>query len=242
MNFENLTLEELKDIAKEKGIKIGNISKEKLIEKIQENENVSAVINVDDDLAPEPIKETFTELSKEAPKSILETINDTLDDLDDTDADDTYEADFTPLSDNAKVQVRSITFGRLVYRSPTNNALFIWDNIGATKTLTIAEIIELNNARPDFLQEPRLILLDETAIKQFRLTHIYENVAEINNLKVLFKKSEAEISKVIDKALMVNMRDILISKIRTMYANKSLTDINVIHLLESKLKFDLTMG
>jgi hypothetical protein len=61
-------------------------------------------------------------------------------------------------------------------------------------------------------------------------------------LKALFKKSEDEISKAIDKALLVNMRDILISKVRTMYANKSLTDINVIGLLERKLQFDLTVA
>lgn len=240
MNYNEMTLDELKEIARDKNIRIGNISREKLIEKIQENENMASVMSVDDDLK-EDIVEEATE--SEAPKSILESINETLNDLEDVDDDgEDLDDTYTPLPDNAKVQVRSLTFGRLVYRSPTNNALFIWNNIGDTKTMTIAEIIEMNNSRPDFLQEPRLILLDETAIKQFRLTHIYENVAQVNNLKALFKKSEAEISRVIDKALLANMRDILISKIRTMYANKSLTDINVINLLERKLQFDLTVS
>lgn len=36
------------------------------------------------------------------------------------------------------------------------------------------------------------------------------------------------------------MRDIVISKVRTMYKKKVLTDINVIHLLENKLQFDLS--
>lgn len=240
MNYNEMTLDELKEIARDKNIRIGNISREKLIEKIQENENMASVMSVDDDLKEDIVEET---IESEAPKSILESINETLNDLEDVDDDgEDLDDTYTPLPDNAKVQVRSLTFGRLVYRSPTNNALFIWNNIGDTKTMTIAEIIEMNNSRPDFLQEPRLILLDETAIKQFRLTHIYENVAQVNNLKALFKKSEAEISRVIDKALLANMRDILISKIRTMYANKSLTDINVINLLERKLQFDLTVS
>lgn len=240
MNYNEMTLDELKEIARDKNIRIGNISREKLIEKIQENENMASVMSVDDDLKEDIVEETT---ESEAPKSILESINETLNDLEDVDDDgEDLDDTYTPLPDNAKVQVRSLTFGRLVYRSPTNNALFIWNNIGDTKTMTIAEIIEMNNSRPDFLQEPRLILLDETAIKQFRLTHIYENVAQVNNLKALFKKSEAEISRVIDKALLANMRDILISKIRTMYANKSLTDINVINLLERKLQFDLTVS
>lgn len=240
MNYNEMTLDELKEIARDKNIRIGNISREKLIEKIQENENMASVMSVDDDLKEDIVEETT---ESEAPKSILESINETLNDLEDVDDDgEDLDDTYTPLPDNAKVQVRSLTFGRLVYRSPTNNALFIWNNIGDTKTMTIAEIIEMNNSRPDFLQEPRLILLDETAIKQFRLTHIYENVAQVNNLKALFRKSEAEISRVIDKALLANMRDILISKIRTMYANKSLTDINVINLLERKLQFDLTVS
>lgn len=240
MNYNEMTLDELKEIARDKNIRIGNISREKLIEKIQENENMASVMSVDDDLKEDIVEETT---ESEAPKSILESINETLNDLEDVDDDgEDLDDTYTPLPDNAKVQVRSLTFGRLVYRSPTNNALFIWNNIGDTKTMTIAEIIEMNNSRPDFLQEPRLILLDETAIKQFRLTHIYENVAQVNNLKALFKKSETEISRVIDKALLANMRDILISKIRTMYANKSLTDINVINLLERKLQFDLTVS
>lgn len=239
MNYNEMTLDELKDYARNHNIRIGNTSREKLIEKIQESENISSVVSSDDDLIEEAVEEASVE--DEAPKSILESINETLNDLEENDnGADELDDKYTPLPDNAKVQVRSLTFGRLVYRSPTNNALFIWSNIGDTKTMTIAEIIEMNNYRPDFLQEPRVILLDETAIKQFRLTRIYENVAQVNNLKSLFKKSETEISRVIDKALLANMRDILISKIRTMYANKSLTDINVINLLERKLQFDLT--
>ena len=43
----------------------------------------------------------------------------------------------------------------------------------------------------------------------------------------------------VDHALDVNMRDILISKTRQMIKNKTLTDINVIKLLEKKLQHDL---
>lgn len=240
MNFEELTLEELKDYAKEKGIRVGNISRDKLIDKINEADSVTNVISNDDDLVEDKVETIIEEEENETSKSILDKINETLNDLDDNE--DNYDDldNFEPLPDNAKVSVRSITFGQLVYRSPINNAMFVWGGIGDTKTMTIGEIIELNNARPDFLQQPRVVLLDETAIRQFRLTSVYEKVAQVNNLKSLFKKSETEISKVIDNALMANMRDILISKVRTMYANKSLTDINVISLLERKLQFDLT--
>ena len=69
---------------------------------------------------------------------------------------------------------------------------------------------------------------------------MYENVAKINNLKDLFKKDMSTIERTIDTALDVNMRDILISKARQMIKNNSLTNINIIKLLERKLQHDLS--
>ena len=98
----------------------------------------------------------------------------------------------------------------------------------------------MNNYKSDFLRKPLVILMDERAVKKFRLTSVYENVAKINNLTAVFNSNLPEIEKVIDDALRVNMRDILISKVRQMYKNKKLKDIEVIRLLERKLKFDLS--
>ena len=47
------------------------------------------------------------------------------------------------------------------------------------------------------------------------------------------------IEKAIDMALRVNMRDILISKIRQMIKNGTLTNASIIKMLEKKLQFDL---
>ena len=106
--------------------------------------------------------------------------------------------------------------------------------------MTVGQLNEMNNYKTDFLRKPLVILLDERAIKKFRLTPVYENVAKINNLTAIFNSDIDTISKVIDDALRVNMRDILISKVRQMYKNKKLKDIEVIRLLESKLQFDLS--
>lgn len=241
INYEAMSLDELKEIAKDKGMKIGNIGKDKLISKLMESDNVSSIIGEDDDFINENEPEKTEEnVNHEGSKSLLESINDTLDDLDSNEDKDITDEKFVPLSPDTVVPVRSITFGQLIYRSPSNNAPFLWNRIGDIREMTIAEISEMNNTRPDFLTKPRVILLNETAIKQFRLTEVYENVAQINNLKTLFKKSDDEISRAIDSALMCNMRDVVISKVRTMYKNKTLTDINVIKLLKNKLQFDLT--
>jgi hypothetical protein len=82
--------------------------------------------------------------------------------------------------------------------------------------------------------------MDERAIKKFRLTSVYENVAKINNLSAVFNSGDLDrIKKVISDALSVNMRDILISKVRQMYKNKKLVDVNILRLLQDKLQFDI---
>ena len=64
----------------------------------------------------------------------------------------------------------------------------------------------MNNYNIDFLRKPMVILLDEKAVKHFRLTEVYENVAKINNLKQLFKTDLDNIEQTIDSVLKVGMR------------------------------------
>lgn len=241
MNFENMSLDEIKDYAKSIGLSFGKIGKDKLIEKIKEKEaenNVMKSVLDDDDLDE---KEEATPIHIENTKkttSLLESIASAIDDLDDSAGEEIEEIVDLPM--DTTINVKSICFGGLTYKSRSTNAVFRWNQIGSVQPMTIAEINEMNNHKSDFLRKPLLILMDERAIKKFRLTSVYENVAKINNLTAVFNSSLPEIERVIDDALRVNMRDILISKVRQMYKNKKLKDIEVIRLLERKLKFDLS--
>ena len=241
MNFETMELDELKEYAKSLGITFGKIGKEKLIEKIKEYEkNESAISSVieDEDL-DDRIEEENKEIEEETTNgSLLDSITSAIDDLEDSTGGDVEPIVDLPI--DTLIGVKSITFGGLTYKSKTNNAIFRWNQIGAVEYMTVAQLNEMNNYKTDFLRKPLVILLDERAIKKFRLTPVYENVAKINNLTAIFNSDMETISKVIDDALRVNMRDILISKVRQMYKNKKLKDIEVIRLLEQKLQFDLS--
>lgn len=240
MNFETMELDELKEYAKSLGITFGKIGKEKLIEKIKEHEkNVSTISSVieDEDL-DDKIQEENEEIEEENKGSLLDSITSAIDDLEDSTGGDVEPIVDLPI--DTLIGVKSITFGGLTYKSKTNNAIFRWNQIGAVEYMTVAQLNEMNNYKTDFLRKPLVILLDERAIKKFRLTPVYENVAKINNLTAIFNSDIDTISKVIDDALRVNMRDILISKVRQMYKNKKLKDIEVIRLLEQKLQFDLS--
>lgn len=239
MDFENMSLDELKEYAKKLDIKVGNIGKEKLIEKIKDAESsmasISSVIK-DDDLEVTETIPTITS-KDEKQESLLDSITSAIDDLDESvDTDTNITTEDLPI--DTVIPVKSITFGGLTYKSRTNNAIFRWNQIGAIEYMTVADLNEMNNYKRDFLNRPLVILMDERAIKKFRLTPVYENVAKINNLKQVFAADTATINRTIDIALQVNMRDIIVSKVSQMIKNKSLVDINVIRLLSKRLSYD----
>lgn len=240
MDYVKMELDELKELAKSRGLKVGNIGKDKLIAKLKENDTFSVVTTEDEDLSENTAQENSVTENKSEKKSgsLLDAISETIDELDESiddkdDYDDTLELD-------TSIPVKSITFGGLTYKSRSTNAVFRWNQIGAIQYMTVAELNEMNNYKSAFLNKPLVILMDERAVKKFRLTPVYENVAKLNNLKEVFSSDMQTIERVIDDALRVNMRDILINKVRQMYKTGKLVDINVIRLLEKKLSFDLS--
>jgi hypothetical protein len=240
MDYTKMELDELKELAKSRGLKVGNIGKDKLIVKLKENDTFSAVTTEDEDLAEDTTQENVISVtnSEEKSGSLLDAISETIDELDEAvndkdDYDDTLELD-------TSIPVKSITFGGLTYKSRSTNAVFRWNQIGAIQYMTVAELNEMNNYKSAFLNKPLVILMDERAVKKFRLAPVYENVAKLNNLKEVFNSDMQTIERVIDDALRVNMRDILINKVRQMYKTGKLVNINVIRLLEKKLSFDLS--
>lgn len=237
MDLEKMDIEELKEHAKSLDIKFGKIGKEKLIEKIKE---VNSENKAD---TQEVVENVVVNTEEKEPVgnnklSLLDTITMAIDELEEADGGDLIDNNIT-LALTETIPVKSVTFGGLTYKSKSTNALFRWNQIGAVEYMTVAELNEMNNYKRDYLNRPLLVLLDERAIKKFRLTQVYENVAKINNLKSVFNSDMATIEATIDMALKVNMRDILISKVRGMIENKSLVNVSVIKLLEKKLQHDL---
>lgn len=241
MDYEKMSLDELKTYAKSIGLSFGNIGREKLIAKIKEKETENVTVkSVLEDNDLEEKEENVVEESSAATtsNSLLDSITSAIDDLEDSAGGEIEDIVDLPMS--TVINVKSITYGGLTYKSRATNAVFRWNQIGSIQPMTISEINEMNNYKSDFLRKPLVILMDERAIKKFRLTSVYENVAKINNLTTVFNSDLKTIEKVIDDAIKVNMRDILISKVRQMYKSKKLVDINIIRLLENRLKFDLS--
>lgn len=250
MNYSELSLEELKEIAKKNGITVGNTGKEKLMEKIEkydlENNTMTLIDGsdiVDDITATEiPIedKEMEKELSVSRKESVIGSINDIVSDLEDFEETDERDDSIEDIGMDEEVPCMSITFGGLVYTSPITGATYKWHKIGDVEYLTMKELVSMNNSKPVFLNRPWIILQDVRAINKFRLMSKYEEVAKVNQLKKLFASGdEKQISETIDSALKSGMREVVISKVRTMYNNGVLNNTHIIKLLEDRLRFDI---
>ena len=250
MNYSELSLDKLKEIAKEKGISVGNTGKEKLIEKIEkydlENSTKSLIdgtdIENDITVTDEDITENKAEEKEEiySKESVIGSINDIVSDLEDFEESDERDDTIEDIGMDEEVPCMSITFGGLIYTSPITGATYKWHKIGDVEYLSMKELVSMNNSKPVFLNRPWIILQDVRAINKFRLMSKYEEVAKVNQLKKLFASGDTkQISDTIDSALKSGMREVVISKVRTMYNNGVLTNTHIINLLEEKLRFDI---
>lgn len=146
----------------------------------------------------------------------------------------------TDVDFNEEIACKSVVFGGLTWVSPKTNAYYRWEDIGSIEYVPFNELITMNNTSRSFLFDPKLVIQDTRVIEYFRLLDVYFNVAQVQNLVGLFSKPVVEISKVIDLAIRVNMRDVMISKVRQLRKDGILNNIDVIKLLEKKLCFDLS--
>ena len=253
MNYKELSLDELKKIAKERGISVGNSGQEKIIEKLEkyDSENTTASLidgtDIKEDISEDAVildKEVVAEDLKtdvEAKKeNVIGAINDIVSDLDDFEESDEKDDTIDDIGMDEEVPCMSITFGGLVYTSPITGATYKWHKIGDVEYLTMKELISMNNSKPVFLNRPWIILQDIRAVNKFRLMSKYEEVAKVNQLKKLFATGDTKlIEETIESALKSGMREVVISKVRTMYNNGVLNNTHIIKLLEEKLRFEI---
>lgn len=242
MNYEEMSFEELKELAKERNIFVGNIKKpEKLIDKLKEYDTLNSLYEEDNDLVADEViepKETKTNKSE----NVLDSINEAIEELEDS-SDEEVEniKDDTKIGMEEEIPCRSITYGGLTYVSKKTGAKYRWDQIGKLQYISMSELVNMNNNNKDFLVKPLIILQDMRAVNFFRLSQVYENVAQINNLKSIFNSLDMDrITSTLKLGINVNMRDVLVSKISQMIKNNVLNNIKIIKLCEKELRYDFS--
>ena len=212
------------------------------------NSNTTAKVKIEkNDIKVEnPVVETNPVVEKTSDTTVssdvLSLINESVDTIaDNYKTEATSRVNDITIANEEEIAVRSITFGGLTWISPRTNSHYRWNEIGAVEYIPFGELITMNNTKRQFLFNPLVIVQDERVIKYFRLQPVYEKVAQINSLEKIFNTGNRnEVEKVLKTILDVNMRDVAISRIRAMRQNGTLTNIDIIHLIERVLCFDLS--
>lgn len=146
----------------------------------------------------------------------------------------------TELRNEEEIAVRSVTFGGLSWISPRTNAHYRWNEIGSVEFIPFGELITMNNTARDFLFAPLVIIQDSRVVEYFRLKATYEKIACIDKLEDMFNKGDLnEIGAMLRSIVNTNMRDIAISKIRTLRGEHKLNNIDIIRMIEKILCFDM---
>ena len=138
MNYKELSLDELKKIAKERGISVGNSGQEKIIEKLEkfDSENTTAALidgsDIKDDISEDTVisdKVADIENQKtddDKKENVIGAINDIVTDLEDFEESDEKDDTIDDIGMDEEVPCMSITFGGLVYTSPITGAPYKW--------------------------------------------------------------------------------------------------------------------
>ncbi len=141
-----------------------------------------------------------------------------------------------PMDD--EVPVRSLTFGRMAYKSPSTGRIYLWDDYGTEVWMKIGEILTMDSGSPDFTRKPLLLIDDSEVMEYLGLKELYESILKVEDLKDLFSKSTRVIEDYIDELPPV-MRETMILKTRQMIQRGQLDSIKIIKLLEKKFNMDL---
>lgn len=209
--------------------KTANIEKEVKTDEVQE---ATETIEVK---ASEEIENKTTDTVSE----VIEKINKTIDEVAGTTASKkaSRKVDI-PLEE--EIAVRSVTYGELGWICKKNNAHYYWSGIGEDEFIPFGDLITMNNTDQKFLTEPYLILKDERAVEYFRLAPLYEKLTAVDGLAELFKEGDLDkIENVLRNIRDTGMRRVAISRIKKLRETHVLNNIDIIHLVEKILCFDM---
>lgn len=202
---------------------------------------VDTAVNTNTEEKAEVKAETVQEIpKKETTAEVINTIGKVVNSVSNSNAKVEPAVRNVELKNEEEIAVRSVTFGGLSWVSPRTNAHYRWNEIGAIEYIPFGELITMNNTARDFLFDPLVIVQDDRVVDYFRLNATYEKIACVDKLEEMFNKGDLdEIGVALRSLVNTNMRDIAISKIRTLRQESKLTNIDVIRLIEKILCFDM---
>lgn len=95
------------------------------------------------------------------------------------------------------VSVRNGFQGRLVYRSSRTGETFIWDGFGSEQEMELRELKNAKNAHKNFFINNWFMFDEDWIIEYLGVKQFYRNAIDISDFDDIFKKTPAELRKVV---------------------------------------------
>lgn len=135
------------------------------------------------------------------------------------------------------VTVKSAT-DSVIFISPKSQITYNWNQKGDVETLSIKEILAMENVSKRFLHTPWLMIEDERLIQAFGLDELYDKIKQVEDIDELVKLSPEEIRNIFESLpnqYKNNFKDEIYMKVK----NKELRDVVVISTLSDILGINL---
>lgn len=139
---------------------------------------------------------------------------------------------------DSMVSCRNITSGRLTYISKKTGLETVWSEFGDTEFIDVAELLTMKSSQPKFLKEPWVFIDDEDVAEYLGLKELYKNIIPIEEVDEFFSLSANEARKILPK-LPKGMKVLIAEKARQGIQDGSLSNLQLVKLLEQELQVDL---
>jgi hypothetical protein len=137
-----------------------------------------------------------------------------------------------------KIPVISFVNNNLFYRSKRTGRVWDFMEFGAKDYMDLDELVTMRSASPKFLTEPWLIILDDKVVEHLGLTDLYNKIVMPDKIDKLFEMKPSEFSEILNNAPSA-MKQLIISRARTLIAEEKLYDRRIISAIENKYGVEL---
>ena len=95
------------------------------------------------------------------------------------------------------ITVKNGFHGMLIYKSPRTGEMFRWDNFGDEQEMELRELKNAKSSAKGFFVNNWFMFDDEWVIDYLGLQQFYKNAVSIDGFDEIFKKTPAEIKKIV---------------------------------------------
>lgn len=101
---------------------------------------------------------------------------------------------------NILVPIMSCAYGTVSYTSKRTGREWKWTNYGQMDNMELSELVAMRNAHRRYLEEPWLMILEESVVEYLGLSKVYENCIKPDEIDAYFKLGIDKMREILEKA------------------------------------------